>query len=334
MTGRPFYIVRPYFYLNYYKQTYNISTKNNKGQAMARTNYLNNRELLKEIHNSKVSFCSFTDDMYAMFDAIVYSVEDIDSKLIKQTLQDKADRLTKDRKYKAKELKLKTPIIPVTVEELKVEELVFRVMCHEHIPVDEEKLKKAKTEEQKKIKTNFPPFRHYIVESYIVNRLGNYKELSFREVGKSHWEGGLSNGYFRMDHGMINDKLARMFMKLVERYAQRGNWRGYTYNDEMRSQALLQLSQVGLQFNEAKSSNPFSYYTETINNSFTRVLNMEKKSQNIRDDLLIANNATPSFSKQYEHEEEMKRLEALDTGADLIIKPRRGRRKKSETTST
>ena len=66
--------------------------------------------------------------------------------------------------------------------------------------------------------------------------------------------------------------------ELVERYAMRGNWRGYTYNDEMQSTALLQLSEVGLKFNEARSQNPFAYYTATITNSFTRVLNLEKRN--------------------------------------------------------
>ena len=64
----------------------------------------------------------------------------------------------------------------------------------------------------------------------------------------------------------------------------RSNWRGYTYVDEMRSHALLQLSQIGLQFNELKSENPFAYYTAAVTNSFTRVLNLEKRNQNIRDD--------------------------------------------------
>jgi hypothetical protein len=93
-------------------------------------------------------------------------------------------------------------------------------------------------------------------------------------------------------------KLATMFMKLCERYATRSNWRGYTYNDEMRSQALLQLSQIGLQFDESKSQNPFAYYTAAITNSFTRVLNIEKRNQNLRDDILQMNNLNPSYTRQ------------------------------------
>ena len=93
-----------------------------------------------------------------------------------------------------------------------------------------------------------------------------------------------------------------MFIKLSERYAQRSNWRGYTYNEEMRGQAILQLSQIGLQFDESKSENPFAYYTAAVTNSFTRVLNIEKKNQNIRDDMLEEHGLTPSMTRQYKQE--------------------------------
>jgi hypothetical protein len=135
---------------------------------------------------------------------------------------------------------------------------------------------------------NFPPFEHW--------RLDENKER-FR-VGRSHWQGDLETGYFSRDHGDMTRKLAHMFMKLCERYATRSNWRGYTYNEEMRGQALLQLSQIGLQFDESKSQNPFAYYTAAITNSFTRILNLEKKSQNIRDDILEINGLSPSWTRQ------------------------------------
>lgn len=85
---------------------------------------------------------------------------------------------------------------------------------------------------------------------------------------------------------------------------------GNTYNDEMRSNALMQLSQIGLQFDESKSDNPFAFYTTTIRNSFTRVLNLERKNQNIRDDMLIMSGALPSYNRQIEHEAEMRVLES------------------------
>jgi hypothetical protein len=112
----------------------------------------------------------------------------------------------------------------------------------------------------------------------------------------------MSNGNFSLKHGKTTEKLARMWMKLCDRYATRGNVRGYTYNDEMRGQAILQLTQIGLQFDESKSQNPFAYYTAAVTNSFVRVINIEKRNQNIRDDILEMNDMTPSFTRQQQGE--------------------------------
>ena len=119
-----------------------------------------------------------------------------------------------------------------------------------------------------------------------------------RETVRSHWVGGLHNGHFSCTHGTITNELGKMFMKLVERYSQRGNWRGYTYVDEMRGTALVQLAQIGLQFDESKSQNPFAYYTAAVTNSFVRVINLEKRNQNIRDDILEMNGMNPSWTRQ------------------------------------
>ena len=138
------------------------------------------------------------------------------------------------------------------------------------------------------VKVNFPPFQHYKLDE-------NNSAIC---VGKSHWKGGVKTGEFSKDHGKITDKLARMFIMLCEKYAMKFNWRGYTYNDEMRNSAILQLTYVGLRFNEAKSANPFAYYTAAITNSFCRVLNTEKRNQNIRDDILEMNGLNPSYTRQ------------------------------------
>jgi len=154
------------------------------------------------------------------------------------------------------------------------------------------------------VRVNFPPFWHYRLDANKVPRV----------VGKSHWQGDLVTGAYSRDHGTMTRKLAQMFMKLCERYATRSNWRGYTYNEEMRGQALLQLSQIGLQFDESKSQNPFAYYTAAITNSFTRILNIEKKNQNIRDDILEMNGLNPSWTRQYANQGPPK---SLDSSVDI-----------------
>jgi hypothetical protein len=279
-----------------------------------RVNYLNNKDILKEIAKSKLTYCSFISDDVKSYDMIVLGVDKITKKAVQEARKARAERLAKEaqeaelllgNKRKLDEFLTPTKDIPVT-------DIVFRVMTWEHIPIDDVKQKKADAKAQeeydagednfeteydeptvvkgatKYVKVNFPPFQHYQVT----------EELTPVCVGKSHWKGDLEKGKFTKDHGTMTAKLAHMFIKLCERYATRSNWRGYTYNDEMRSQALLQLSQIGLQFDEAKSQNPFAYYTAAITNSFTRVLNIEKRNQNIRDDILEMNNYSPSYTRQ------------------------------------
>jgi hypothetical protein len=284
---------------------------------MARkVNYLNNKDILKEIHKSKLTYCSFIDDTVKNYDMILLGVDKITKKVIQEARKARAERLAKEAqeidllngiKKKLDEYLTATKDVPQT-------DVVFRVMTWEHIPIDEIKQKKADAKAQeeydseednfeteydepvvvkgatKYTKVNFPPFKHYRVDTEGTPVL----------VGISHWKGDFEKGKFTKDHGTMTPKLAHMFIKLCERYATRSNWRGYTYNDEMRSQALLQLSQIGLQFDESKSQNPFAYYTAAITNSFTRVLNIEKRNQNIRDDILEMNNYNPSYTRQGE----------------------------------
>jgi hypothetical protein len=171
-------------------------------------------------------------------------------------------------------------------------DVVFRIMTFDHIPLAPGRKKTTKTTADSHDKVNFPPFQHW--------KFDDNNELIC--VGKSHWKGPIDTGKFSKDHGRITENLGKMFIKLSERYAQRSNWRGYTYVEEMRGQAVLQLSQIGLQFDESKSENPFAYYTAAVTNSFTRVLNIEKKNQNIRDDMLESHGLTPSLTRQNQQE--------------------------------
>jgi hypothetical protein len=274
-------------------------------RATPKTNYLNNRDILKEIHLSKKNYCAFKDpDLDHQYDIILPSVSKINQKSTAEARRNRADRIKRETGEIIDPKK-----IPNT-------DIVFRIMTWEHIPMAPKKITKAAAKKQKleelleldepveddplaglidepvldpiHMRVNFPPFFHYRVDENKVPFL----------VGKSHWRGDLETGEFSKDHGEMTRTLAKMFMKLCERYATRSNWRGYTYNEEMRGQALLQLSQIGLQFDESKSQNPFAYYTAAITNSFTRILNIEKKNQNIRDDILEMNGLNPSWTRQ------------------------------------
>ena len=274
-----------------------------------KANYLNNKDILKEIHKSKTTYCAYLDPSFSDYDMILHDVAQINNVNIDIARQNRADRLTKlahEQALAATGEKRKLDEFEIHIDTIAETDVVFRLMTWNHVPIDTNKSAKAiKLEEElarseydedeptiaaptKYVKCNFPPFQHYKVASNSIPYC----------VGKSHWKGDLEKGNWSRDHGAMTKKLALMFMKLCERYATRSNWRGYTYNDEMRSQALLQLSQIGLQFDESKSQNPFAYYTAAITNSFTRVLNIEKRNQNLRDDILEMNNMTPSYTRQ------------------------------------
>ena len=257
---------------------------------MIKINYLNNKELLSEIHKSKNSYSYFLDTKYQSYDIIVSDISEINEDTIRQVKEKKAAAMMQEQKLDQKAQGLKNHQIKldqVSPNDILTEDIVWRVMTSEHIPIDIKKTKNIDIP----IKLNFSPFKHYILV-----------DGELKEVARSHWKDGFSNGEFSQTHGKISNKLAMMFMKLVDRYSQRSNWRGYTYVDEMRSQALLQLSLVGLQFDENRSDNPFAYYTVIAQTSFTRVLNLEKRNQNIRDDILIMHGVAPSMTRQIDNE--------------------------------
>ena len=262
---------------------------------MRKRNYLNNKDILAEIHRSKNTFCSYIDkSLHSQFDIILDSVDKINRNTVAEAKRNKAKRLSSaeyERRKMAGE-KVKQADCETKPEEITKEELIFRVMTFDHIPEEPGRKKNPKTVADTKVKLNFPPFVHY--------KYNDEGELIL--VGKSHWEGGMENGCFNHKHGKATDKLAMMWLKLVDRYATRGNVRGYTYNDEMKGQAILQLAQIGLQFDESKSDNPFAYYTAAVTNSFVRVINIEKRNQNIRDDILEMNDLNPSYTRQNEGE--------------------------------
>ena len=278
--------------------------------APAKVNYLSNKDLLEEIHKSKNSFCEYIDESYSRYDLIVENLNDIFLPENIQTAIDKrtdrlaAEMLAEEIKNSSKKEKPKLSAMKEKVT-VKVEDLVFRVMGFDHIPEEEGRKKNPKKTSDYHTKLNFPPFKHFIIT--------DLEKQEVKEVGRSHSH----KGQFCMTHGQLTDKLSLAFILLVEKYGQRTNWRGYTYVDEMRGQALVHLTQVSLQFNEFKSDNPFSYFTAIVSNSFLRILKLEKTQQAIRDDILQDSGRNPSFGRQLAHEESIRKQREAATMSEF-----------------
>lgn len=256
---------------------------------MKKVNYLNNKDLLLEIHRSKNSYSTYVKPEYHRYDIILPNLDKINIRTVAEAKRNRAKRLAQEayETAKAENAKVKLAEFEIDYKNIEKQDLVFRIMTYDHIPDAPGRKKSIKNPADAKEKVNFPAFQHW--------KFNDKDELIC--VGKSHWVGPMVKGKFSKDHGQITDKLARMFIKLCERYATRGNVRGYTYNDEMKGQAILQLTQIGLQFDESKSDNPFAYFTAAVTNSFVRVINIEKKMQNIRDDILEMNGMSPSYTR-------------------------------------
>jgi DNA-directed RNA polymerase specialized sigma subunit len=99
----------------------------------------------------------------------------------------------------------------------------------------------------------------------------------------------------------MTDELSKMVMLLCERIANRPNFAAYTYIDDMKSYALLNIVKNWRSFDATKSSNVFSYLSTYIFNSFIQYLKAEKKQRNIRDSLLVHEGLDPSrtFAEDY-----------------------------------
>ena len=87
-----------------------------------RVNYLNNKDILKEIHKSKKSYCWYENqDTDSDYDIIVESVKKINKTRIKEAKIAKADRIKKDTGE------------VVDIKDIADDDIVFRVMTKEHI---------------------------------------------------------------------------------------------------------------------------------------------------------------------------------------------------------
>lgn len=260
--------------------------------------YLTNKEFLSAIHESKCTFCEFDDPKYSMYDLIVQDLSTVTPDVLQAARSKKLDIMCAEER---KQNRTKTGECSFNLDHVPENQVVVRLMTYAHIPantiIDPAK---AKTVADRHTKVNFPPFQHFVWENN-----------AWRCVGKSHWH----KGEFSITHGRMTNRLGAMFMKLADKYGTRGNWRGYSYVEEMKAQAVVQLAQVGLQFDESRSLNPFSWATQVVYTSFLKVLNTEKKNQSIRDDLLIMSGNTPSHTRQVEDQIQQQ------TQSDVVTPP-------------
>lgn len=101
------------------------------------------------------------------------------------------------------------------------------------------------------------------------------------------------------EQGKMTDKLGRMLLLLVQRYSKKASFAGYSYIEDMKSVALVNLCKGWAGFDETQFVNPFGYYSISIKRSFIQVLNLEKKHRDGRDRILVDCGMAPSHSYEW-----------------------------------
>lgn len=76
---------------------------------------------------------------------------------------------------------------------------------------------------------------------------------------------------------VCSERLGEIFLDLVENYATKSNFSGYSYLDEMKSKAILFLLQYSTGFDPKKSNNAFAYCTQFVYHAFLQVIKKENK---------------------------------------------------------
>ena len=98
---------------------------------MRKVNYLNNKDILKEIHKSKISFCSYSAPEYSEYDIIIRNLSEI-PKLLKGEKSiakiARAERLTKlaQDALSVDGKKVKAETVAVDPATIKDEDVIFR----------------------------------------------------------------------------------------------------------------------------------------------------------------------------------------------------------------
>lgn len=303
--------------------------------------FLKNATLMEEIHKSKISFCCYTNNEYTNYDVICDGYSMITPNIINLFFEKNNDRdyiiirvmtdehilpyiKKKNDKVNLQEIKM-SPFKHFLLTKKDFLKIFNSCGCStEEIDKKNNRIKDLK-EQIKDNKRNIrfnklnkelqEPYKDFnkkcadeikLLVSEIKNESTIFSSLiqtKMKEVLRSHWKGDtIETGEFCTTHGDLTKALVYMIMMMVDRFSKSGNWSGYTYLDDMKSSAIVQLYDVVLKFEEDKSSNPFAYMTQIISMRFTAILNSEKAQRKLKSTMLQELGYDPTFGEQTDEE--------------------------------
>ena len=83
----------------------------------------------------------------------------------------------------------------------------------------------------------------------------------------------------------ITDELGEMIFKIAKNFASKGSYSGYTWKEDMISEAVLTCLKYMHNFDASKYKypNPFAYFTTIIYHSFLNYIKKQNKHSKIKD---------------------------------------------------
>ena len=109
----------------------------------------------------------------------------------------------------------------------------------------------------------------------------------------------------------VPNYIGECFLKIANHLSYRPNFINYTYRDDMISDGIENCLQYMSNFDPAKSTNPFAYFTQIIYYAFIRRIQKEKK-QSLVKQKLIANAGVENIMDRLEGDDAQYRSQLLD----------------------
>jgi DNA-directed RNA polymerase specialized sigma24 family protein len=119
---------------------------------------------------------------------------------------------------------------------------------------------------------------HYVNNKEFLEAMKAYK----KSVNKAKRE--------KKDKPPVTNYIGSCFLKIANHLSYRPNFINYTFRDDMVSDGIENCLQYLDNFDPAKSSNPFAYFTQIIYYAFIRRIQKEKKQTTIKHKLIMDSN--------------------------------------------
>lgn len=93
--------------------------------------------------------------------------------------------------------------------------------------------------------------------------------------------------YEYRETGVVSEDFGRILLTIAENYASKGSFHGYTWKQDMISEAVFTCLKYMHNFDpiKQKKPNPFAYFTMIIHRSFLTYIRKQKKHSKIKNEL-------------------------------------------------